>query len=529
MKKTVSIRSILGGKSPTRYMGAEGQFPGSIAVDPDFPISSTDVLTSGMLVPTVYEKFSGANVTSSVIAIINNPKNTLTYVVTSGGRLISYSSSLGSETLIGTVTGSTASGAFYYNNYIYITGTNSGVDVARYGPLNNSPALTNGVWTGATLGSLTALTNTTYPTIRSVSIPNHWGCIHGDGSAYFLDFINGQGMIHRINTRRVTDEGDTNGTTVPSAYNVLDLPFGFYPVSIASYSTDLAILTMQTTDSTVSQGKAALFLWDPTNTDTFYRGPIYLPDPIATALLYANGVLYIFTGNAQDGMRMSAYSGGDTVEDVVFLEEGVPPFAGAVESMGNRVIWGGATTYPATTASVLSYGSKNPKLPKGAQNIIRTTSAGTTPIVTALKVVQQSSNVQPKPIVAWKDGTTQGVDKLSTSNTYASFIDLPLIPVGRKFKIIRIRIPVGAAITTNMTLTPTVFIDDGSASTALNTINSTNYNGRRKVIYKAPDLASLGGHNNFYLRLAWTGTVQLPVLLPIEFDLEIYEDESNSD
>lgn len=598
-KKTVSIRSILGGKSPSRYFGGEGQFLASLAVDPDYPITSTDTSTSGMLVPTVYEKFSSTNVTGSVYSIVTNPKDNLTWTVQSNGKVVTYLSTLtsASETLIGTVAGSNAVWAEYYNNYIYIFGTGASKnDVSRVGPLNTLPydgqtgnftagltvtggssgataiiiadvdggatgtltlsninglfidnetitdtstgsaavnrtfasLITDGVWTGATLGSQTALTNTKYPAIRGVTLPNHVACTHGDGTLYFLDFINGQGILHKISTRRVTNEGDTNGTTIPSLYNALDFPFGFYPMAIASFSTDLAILTMQTVDPTISQGRAALFLWDPTNTDTFYRGPMFLPDPLATALLYNNGVLYLFTGNASNGMRVSAYAGGDSIEDVTFLEEGVPPMAGAVSAMGNRLIWGGATTFPETTASVFSYGSKNSKLPKGINNIIRTTSTGANPLVTALKVVQQASFVQPRAIVAWDDDSSQGIDKLSTTGTYDAFMDFPVIPVGKKFKIIRIRIPLGATMTTNMTITPTLFFDESSSNVVLATINSTNYNGQRYISYKEPELNyQAGGMNNFYLRLNWTGTASCPVLLPIEFELEIFEDDTN--
>lgn len=93
------------------------------------------------------------------------------------------------------------------------------------------------------------------------------------------------------------------------------------------------------------------------------------------------------------------------------------------------------------------------------------------------------------------------------------------------FKIMRIRIPLAGAVDANTTITPTIFLDDGSSNTALDAINNTNYPSKRKAIYKNPGLSSLGGSNNFYMQLAWTGTKQLPVLLPIEFDIDVYEDE----
>lgn len=524
-RQTFSINSILGGISPAQYFRSEGQYSASIGVDPDLPLTSTDKRTSGVLIPTVYEKFSGSEVNNQPIAILRTPKTTLIYAVLANGKLISYSSSFGSETLIGTVTGGVANGAFYYNNYIYIT---TGTDVSRYGPLDGAAALTNTVWTGATLGSLTALTNTTYPNINptlSIAIPNHWGCIHSDGAAYFLDFKNGQGLVHKIRTSKTTNEGDTNNA---SAYNVLDLPFGFYPVSICSYSTDVAILTIQTTDSTINQGRAALFIWDTTNTDTFYRGPVYLPDPLATAMLYLNGSLNIWTGNSQNGFRVSEYIGGDTVKDSAFFEEGQPPLQGAVDALGNRLVWGGSVSYPETAACVWALGSKNARLGGGIHNIVKASSTGTTPSVTALAFIQQDSNITPKVIVGWRDGTGSGIDKASTTATYGSVWRSEVFNLNRKFKVTKIIIPLGATTATNMTLTAKVFFDDASSSTTLPTINSANYPSKRSVTFKSvgTGLSSKGGENNFFLELKWTGTVALPVLFPIEIEVDSYADES---
>lgn len=523
MKLPIKINSIFEGMSPSRYFGVDGTFDQSISIDPDFPVTNSATRTSGFAVPIGMATFSGANVTSTIVSIINDPKDTLTYIVCSNGRLISYDSSLASETLIGTVSGGVASSATYYNNYIYIyTPTN----VSRYGPLNNSPTLVDSVWTGATLGSQTALTNTTYPSLNGVSIPNHVGHVHGDNSLYFTDFVNGQGIINRINTKKVTNEGDTNGTTVPSAYNVLDLPFGFYPTDIESFSTSVMILGQYSVNGTVNQGKAAFVLWDPTNTNTWYQGPVFLEDPFATATLNVNGTLYIWSGNGQNGFRLSRYSSGETVNDIALFEEGFPPFATAVDAIGNKVIWGGSTTTPSTTACVWSYGSKNSRLPTGIQNIIKTTSAGTTPIVSALKYAQQSSNIQPKAVVAWKDGTTQGIDQYSATGTLGSVLRWTF-NVGQKFNIMRIRIPFGGAVAANTTITPTVYFDDFSSSQSLTVINNTNFPGSRHVIYKNPEMKNFVGQNNFTLELAWSGTNPLPVALPILIDLDIKEDEAD--
>ena len=115
MRHVFKIESIFEGHQPSFYAGAKGQFLTSIGIDPDVPLTdaSTDLKTAGAIRPVAYSTFSGANVTAAPIAIITTPKNTNVYVVLSNGRLISYDSSLANETLIGTVTGGVARGAFY--------------------------------------------------------------------------------------------------------------------------------------------------------------------------------------------------------------------------------------------------------------------------------------------------------------------------------------------------------------------------------------------------------------------------------
>lgn len=529
---TLKINSIFDGISPSQYFGVAGTYNTSIAVDPDLPIISTDIRTSGFCVPVGYAKFSGTNVNGNTVAIITNPKDTNVYVVLSNGKLISYSSSLGSETLIGTVAGSNATGATYYNNYIYIFGTGAGKDdVSRYGPLNNAPSLVDNVWKGVTLGSQSALGNPTYPTIRGVTIPNHWGFVHGDNSLYFCDFgaststKPGQGMIHRIHTKKTTDEGDTNDTTVPSLYAALSLPFGFYPTSIVNFGTSVMILGMYTIDSTINQGRSAFVLWDPTNTTSFYLGPVFLEDPLATALLNVNGSVYVWSGNAVNGCRMSRYVGGESVNDIIYLEEGFPPFAGAVDSIGNRIIFGAYTTNPSTSACVFAYGSKDKRLPAGLHNVIKTSSAGASPIVCALKYVQQNSNITPKAITAWHDASANGIDQYSTTATLASKMRW-MFNIGRKFNVMNIMVPFAGAVAANTTITPTLYFDDLSSSKVLTVINNTNYPTQRKVQYKGAELINAVGLNNFVFELAWTGTNPLPVALPIEIGIEIKTDEA---
>lgn len=392
IKSTITIDSIDGGWTDAQYVASQSTYDSSVAIDPDFAIGS-QIKTSGAIIPVVYEKFSSTNVSGYPKWLITDIKDELLYAYMSDGKFVSYSNTLGSETLVGTPTSGAGNGAAYYNNYIYLA---TPTDISRYGPISNSPSLANTVWTST--WSLTALTNTTYPSLRGTPIPNHPMHLHVDNYLYVGDVVAGQGVIHKIKTKKTTYEGDTNDG---SAFNSLDLPFGYYPTDIESYGTDVAIIAIKTSSTVLNQGKSMLFLWDGTS-DSYYRATP-LPDPLATAMLNHNGILYIWTGNAVNGVRLSHYIGGDSVKEDVYLEEGTPPFAGAVDALGNRIAWGAWMTYPTDCASVFSYGSKKENITTSLHNVARATSTGTTPLITALKYVQQSSNVQPKVIIGWGD------------------------------------------------------------------------------------------------------------------------------
>ena len=412
--RTIKFASIMGGFSDTQYQGTGLNYNSAIAIDPDYPV--TGVRTSGMICPVRHEVFSGANVSGFPLWLITNPKNSLVYTYLSNGKFISYTSAFASETLVGTPTSGAGNGAAYYNNYIYLaTPTN----VSCYGPLNGAPSLVNTYWTG-TLGK-NALTNTTYPTLRNASMPNHPMHVHFDGALYFGDVVSGQGVIHKIQTKKGAAEGDTDDG---SSFNVLDLPFGFMPVAIGSYSLDLVILAIQTTNGVINQGNACLFFWDPTDVATFYN-QVPLPDPLATAILNNNGAIYVFTGNSVNGVRLSQYTAGQTAQEIAYIEEGTPPMAGAVDSLGSRIVWASWGTYPENNVSVMAYGSKKGNLPQGIHNISRATSDQTTGIITALKYIQQDSNVEPKLILGWGDNT--GV---STSPSASSSISPSTSPSG---------------------------------------------------------------------------------------------------
>lgn len=532
--KKIQITNILGGVSPTSYFGLSDAVIGlqsylsSVAIDPDMPITDSgtgSLKTAGQIRPVAYEAFDGANVNANPIAEITTPKTSLVYVVLQNGRLISYSSTLGSETLIGTVAGDNAEGAFYYNNFIYITGTGASKnDASRYGPLDGAASLTNAVWTGATLGSQTALTNNTYPSIRgSGTIPQHVGHVHLDNKAYFLDYKDGQGLVHYIKTTKTTAEGDTNDTSV---YNALDLPFGFLPTSLDSFGEDIVVSGIQTTSTLLDQGNAALFFWD-TVSPSFYK-QVYIDEPVITAVKVVNGVLNVFAGKlaasntAGNGYSVYQYLGGSSFRELASFDEGWPPLHGAVDANGDRLVWGSCVTNPTNAAVVWSYGSKDSRIPAGLHCIARATASAsaTDGLVTSLGFLQQASNAIPRMIIGWRDASNFGLDKISTTYQAAIFRS-QMFNLGEPFTVKKIRLHFAQAIAANMTVIPTLYVNDESSSTALTTINSTNYAGSERTILLYPDVS---GKNNFYLELVFSGTALATVVMPIEFEVEIKDD-----
>lgn len=538
--KKIQITNIWAGMSPSQYFTADGQYRFSVGIDPYLPVSDSvgDRLATGVLRPSGYAAFSGVAIDDNPLFVITNPKNTNTYVALQNGALISYNSSLGSETDIGTITGSKCNGAVYYNNYIYLAGT---TDISRYGPLDGSPSLTNGVWSGSTLGTQTNLVNTTYPSIRGGgTLPNHIMHVHSNGVLYVADFdstssddtTRGKGLIHAIATKYGSAEGDTNNG---SAYNVLDLPPGYKPTCIESYGNDLVIGAVQGADSDVGQGVAALFFWD-TFTASYYN-VVPLPDVLVTGLKNVNGILYVFTGSVSsgtdvaNGYRVTAYLGGQTLKTIHYSTTGSPPLHGAIEAVGDRIYWGTfqqkSTTTPGSPsyyASVMSLGTHDPNLPGGVHGVINATATGATDdgLVTCLKRIQQESFSYPKFVVGHRDAGGYGLDKQST--TYGTAIwQSQLFNINTAFEIKRIRVSLGAAVAANMTITPTIYVDDFSSSSTegLTPINNTNYSASERHIEWTPQIS---GNSNFVLELAWSGSALCPVLLPIEIDVELLDD-----
>jgi len=119
---------------------------------------------------------------------------------------------------------------------------------------------------------------------------------------------------------------------------------------------------------------------------------------------------------------------------------------------------------------------------------------------------------------------TYGIDKSGgASDSLNAIFSGPLMNLGMPWKITKITFPFGAAIAANMTITPTIVIDtettnSDTLSYSLPIINNTNYpNGE---LWFNQNIPFLHGKHDFYLKLAITGTVSLPLLFPITIEGE---------
>jgi hypothetical protein len=505
----VRIESILGGQAASSQFQREGEFTFSRGIDPDQSVDGLSKMT-GWITPTKYTSFSGANVSGAPMWLSSNPQNQLFYAYMVDGKFVSYTAALGSETLVGTPTSGAGNGLVYYNDYYYLM---TPTDVSRYGKLSGTPSLTNTVWTGATLGSQSALTNTVYPSgnVGGVNYPNHVGHSHSDGALYFLDFASGQGLVHKIKT-------DSAGADDGSAYNVLNLPFGFKPTCIESYGTDLVIGAIQqfTTATNLRQGTAALFFWDAVNSSTFYR-QVPLAEPLVTALKNVNGRLIVFQGNSRNGSIVGEYLGGYFVDPLVLNEEGFSPYAGAVDVYGSKMIWAGANSQDGLPV-IHSLGYKDPRLPINAlHTIAQSDISGGNGVITALKFQKEQIDDNPAFVFGSKSDSATQLEQASGTGIGLGKI-IFTINVGEPYELNTLEFPLDAAVVSGMQIIPTITRDNGIESFSGNTVglkivSTTLYTDSEQYIRQP--LEDVRGNYNFTLKFDFVNTVANSVGFPI--------------
>lgn len=530
----ISIDSILGGQSLLRNFAKSDQYLSSLAIDPDQPSADSGIDSwkgSGYIRPVPAERHTSADFLGTPRWMITNPKDANIYVYDSAGSVYTMTNA-GVVTGLADLTeegGATGNGAEYYDNYIYFARNTT---VARYGPLNGAPVwakswLDESVVNGGIAHSQ-GMSNTTYPTLSMnvYRLPNHVMLRHNDGAMYITDVQGNQGYIHKIKTTKTTVEGDTDNG---SALNQIDFPYGFWPTAMATFGDEIAIALYEGSgSSTIYQRRAKLVFWDPTNTTVYSKlVDIELPDEVITAMVNANGTLYIFSGQiGSEGCRVSRFVGGYSLETVAFIPDSEPPFAGAVDHVVGRILFGGTTIegspiFTSSVPSVWALGSKVSPY-SGIYNVMSVTASTAATAITSLKVATQDGLDFQIPFAGWGSATRFGIDKQGTNyanvtNTWRSQV----YRIGQPFKITKIKIPVTPAMTTDMAFTVKIYVDNGSTATSVLTVNNTTHSGKRSIVLRPNGLT---GQHNFFLEITFSGAVLTTVMLPIKITGETQDE-----
>lgn len=502
MLKKFTIDSVVNGEADQTALQTKGQFLYSESVDPELKENTSNAFGKASLglIPTRSVTVSGAGMNTAPMWILTNPVNELIYTYCTNGELISYSSAF-TETVIGTPTNGAGNGMAFYNDYMLLA---TPTEISAYGPLSGVPAITNTIWNG-TFG-LTLLTNTTYPSNGTNTMPNHPMHTHVDNKCYIGDYAGGRGLIHFFKTQAgtITNDGST--------YNALDLPFGYFPTDIESFGTDLAILAMQGTSTSIKQGKAALFLWD-TVSPSFYR-QIDLPDATASALQNINGILNIYCGAATLRTSVYRYDGGYSVTLIdqkipATGQNGFPPFAGAVDSMGSRQIF-------SVGKQVRAVGYVNSGLPTDAKNNILVDNNNAT--ISSLRYYAQSSDTALAVLI----GSATGLQRISTaSGTFTSKWYSEQFNIGSPFSITRVLISLYDEVSADTSLLVKLIVDEQAIETTIATINNTNYPSKKFIEITPQGSTAVSGKYNFYLGLEWASTTKTSIKLPIIIEADI--------
>lgn len=525
---TVRIESILGGQSPTSHFGRADQFRASLGIDPSEPLAdgtaATAIVASGLLRPSSSTKMSGSNLTNAPLWIEPEPKAGYLYVYDYAGSAYVIDPNFAGITGLsdgGALSSSTGNGMAYYDNYIYFARS---TDIARYGPLNGTAAFTGTYWTG-TLGK-TALTNTTtYPTDTGIGVryPNHVMHRHSDGRLYVADVVGNKGALHYIATTKTSVEGDTdNGST----YLALQFGYGLHPTAIESYGSDLVVALYEGIGGALTESRAKIAFWDTTSQN--YNKIIWVefPDQYISAMKNVNGVLYVASGRCNaNGFRVTRFVGGYTMEEVGFFESGTMPFPDAMDGVAHQLVFGTYTYTPDTAGCLYSLGLQK-RLSTGVFNLMRTSLSSGISAVTSVFIADNWGLSTLAPVIGWSTGssggTNNGIDTKSGYGSSASVWWSQMYRIGQPFKITKIRIPLAQAVSTNMTLVPKVYTDDGAGTTTtLTTVNNTNYPSERNIVYRPENLT---GQHNFWLELTWSGTSLMTVGLPITIEYELIDD-----
>jgi len=517
-KFTVEIAKFLLGMDETVFGDPQGGSLLCLGIDPEERLGSFTNWPADAAVPTCLA--TGENgrdyITESPMFISRANESSGVWVLGADGSLVSFGPTLATPSGIGNP-GGAGNGMLIYGDYVYCA---TGTDIYRHGRISQTAPAFAQYWT-TTLG-MSALTNTTYPSTRSVTYPNHFLHVHTDGYVYVCDYDGERGRIHRF----ITDADGTDGT---AQWNVLSLPPKMMPFSMVSFGTDLAIVCSP--DAAYASGaqrggQGVVYLWDAVSGNRIYRA-VPVGDQMATAAVNHNGVLKVWSGNIDAGTRLLQYMGGETFQEIARTRGGSPPFAGAVDTTDDAVLWGQAIVdYPAAYSGALMYGRRRSKRASGLNGIGLIDTTNTLPIVSAMKILSPTSK---QPAIGWRtavDGATyRGLASYASAGTFKGILALPPVVVNRRFRLKRLRFGLTSGVAAGTSITVTVYVDGWgtsfNATAGLSDVNATNFpNGDRVVDFR--DL-TVCGNTDFTVAFTFGGTANTGIVPPVTVEYETYD------
>lgn len=151
-------------------------------------------------------------------------------------------------------------------------------------------------------------------------------------------------------------------------------------------------------------------------------------------------------------------------------------------------------------------------------------------VITAIKNVRQGA-IFPEFIFAAKGGAGAAVYGLYKKSTVYGqhLIRIGPFSIGRRFRVARVVLRLGAALTDSMAATPRLYFDNESSSQNGMEITNVNYpNGERFVVLTEDSFEkNTEGKNNFFLEIQNTGAALLPIIMPVEIQVEIYDNPND--
>lgn len=544
-KRVILIESILGGESDNENFAGSDQFQSSLGIDPS--LGTTQGYSTGYgnkpsgFIRPVPVTTASTTTSAGVAWMTSTPDiggNQSVYLYDLLGSAYTCETFPGSFSITalsdgGALSNSTGNGMEYYDNYVYFA---KNTTVARYGPLNGTPAFNGDYW--VTTLAKTALTDAVYPSTGPRELRNHPMHVHSDGKLYFADVVGGQGVLHYIATTKTSVEGDTNNG---STYNKLDFPYKHVISSIESYGSSLAVALVQA-ESPDSNNRvrppAKIALWDTTSQNYNIITNKEFTDSVIIALKNINGSLYVVssmntTSNAEY-VRVSVYMGGYSFREVAYYPYINTFLQGMISGTNNFLAVAGKSDTPRASSNLIfSLGlpsGREEYFPKQFTPFVST--AGNTDDITA--ILATGRNYGGGLISSWarspSDVGSNGDTRVETSfgtvfnNSQMQLWQSQIFRIGQPFKITKIRIPLAGVLPASGTITPTLIVDNVN-DIALDTITSTKYGTNTQLITMRPTTSGAGpvGDHNFALRLEFSSASLMVVALPITIEYELMD------